>query len=174
MTGEMVVKLVSESDDELVLKNFLKKIEHIFGEDFALETLSSNIDLAKSINQYSKAFDSINNTSIVFILLKSFVLSLDKDNYLDNDINNYILKENIEELKELIKNNLMYRKHLVRKLIRQSNIKNMDLYKKQNDKSLVYEELEILNVYERTSKVNSYIKDNNYYSKHKKNKRRLK
>jgi len=156
MTGEMVIRLVCESNEEIILKKFLKKIEKICGEDYAVETLSSNIDLAKSINTYSKIFDNFNNTTIMYILLKSFVLSLDKSDYIDQTVNEYILKENIKELKELISNNLMFRKYLIRKLINQSDKKNIDLYKKQNDKSLIYEELDILYTYERVSKVKKF------------------
>ena len=159
MTGEMVIKLVNESHEEILLKDFLKKIEHIFGEDYAILTLSSDIDFAKSINKYSKSFDNINNSTITFILLKSFVLSLEKDNFLDLDkeINEFILRENIKDLKELVQKNFAFRKYLIRILINQSDKRNIDLYKKHNDKSLIFEELEILNTYENN--FNNIIKN---------------
>ena len=128
--------------------------------------------MAKSINRYSKVFDRINNTSIAYSLIKAFILSPNKDNSNDKLINDYILQEKINELKELIKNDLIFRKYLIRKFINQSDKKNLDLYKKQNDKLLIIEELEILSTYEKASKVNSYLKTNDY--KYRKSKRRLK
>lgn len=170
MTGEMILSLVNESNDELLLKTFLKKINQVFGEDYAVETLCINTDMAKSINRYSKVFDRINNTAIAYSLIKAFILSPNKDNSNDKLINDYILQEKINELKELIKNDLIFRKYLIRKFINQSDKKNLDLYKKQNDKLLIIEELEILSTYEKASKVNSYLKTNDY--KYKKSKRR--
>lgn len=167
MTGERVLKLVSESNNEQLLKDFLNKLNNTFGEDYAVETLTTNIDMAKSINAYSSHFNRISNTDITFILLKSFVLSLHKNNSTDQVINEYILKEEVNELKELLKNDLLFRKYLIRKFINQANKRNIDLYKEQNDKAMIYEELDILNTFERLSKIRYYDENQN------KNKRRF-
>ena len=173
MTGEMIVRLLEETETEILLKDYLKYVEKIFGEDYAISTLTCHYDMAKSINSFSSKFEKTTQSSIMYALLRSFILS-NRNDYEKKIINNYIYAYDFEEIEKIIKQNIYFRKSLVRTFIVQSDKTNKELYSKSEDKSLVFEQLSLLRDYERTKTRNYYNYDpysynsNGSYNKKKK------
>ena len=143
--------LLQESNTELLLKAYFNKLNKIVGEDYAISTLSSDKDIKKSLYYYSSAFQNIESNDIAFILLKSILLSNDK-NYYSDVIREKISLGELQDIMFLINENLGFRRSLTRTFIRQSDKADKELYDKLENKENIIRDLSTLNFYEEILK----------------------
>lgn len=143
--------LLQETYNEKLLKSYFIKLNNIVGEDYTISTLSSDKDIKTSLNYYSSSFQNIDNNDIVFVLLKSALLSNDK-NYYNDVIKEKISVGELQDLVFLVNENLGFRRSLTRTFIRQSEKTNEELYDELDNKENALRDLSTLNFYEEILK----------------------
>ena len=139
--------LLQESETELKLKNYLNKMNKVVGEEYALLTLSSNREISDSLNQFTSKFEDVESNDIAFILLKSALLSNEK-NYWNEVTKDKTAFGELNDLVYLVNENLGFRKSLTRTFINQSDKSNKELYENLEDKTNTIRDLSTLNFYE--------------------------
>ena len=143
--------LLQESKNELLLKTYFNKLNEIVGEDYSSLTLTSDGDIKKSLSMFSSKFNDVENEEIVFILLKSAMLSND-DNYYNNVVKEKISLGDISTIVYLVEENLGFRRSLTKTFIKQSNKSNKELYDNVLEKENVLRDISTLNFYEENLK----------------------
>ena len=156
--------LLIESDNEALLKTYLKKMGSFMGDEFASCILATDYDLAESLKSFSNTFKEIDITSdeIAFILIKNSLLS-NYDNYYSEEVKDRISMGEFQELLYLVKNHNGYKKSLTKTIINNGKRTNKELFNKIKDKELVIKQLDDLKFYEEVVKnKNEEIKRRNY------------
>jgi len=143
--------LLQDTKTEILLKEYFNKLNNIVGEDYAISALSSDNDIKTSLNYYSSYFPNVESNDIAFILLKSIVLSNDK-NYYSNVIREKISLGELQDIVFLLNENLGFRRSLTRTFIRQSNKSDKELYNMLDNKENIIRDLSTLNFYEEILK----------------------
>lgn len=143
--------LLKENENELLLKEYFYKFNNIAGEDYAISVLSSDKDIKTSLNYYTSSFPNIESNDIAFILLKSVILSNDK-NYYSEVVKDKVSLGELNDIVYLINENLGFRRSLTRTFIRQSNKTNKELYNKLDNKENAIRDLSTINFYEEILK----------------------
>ena len=150
-TTKMKEELLHDSNVDLLLKNYLRKMKQVFGEDYAILTLSSDINISNSLDYFTSKFDNIEDNDIAFSLLRSSILSNEK-NYFNDVIKAKVELGELNDVLFLVKDNLSFRRSLTRTFINQSNKTNKELYNELDNKEKTIESLSTLNFYEIANK----------------------
>ena len=119
--------IISESKKEEDFKEYINKINNVFGEDYALVVLTSNENIERSLGFFTSK-NNLNSINIESILFQSAILSqknkfhslfterTDRDFWFE-----YFLK---------IESDMSFKKGLIKELLRDNNTSNMKLFNK--------------------------------------------
>ena len=157
-------ELLTESENELLLKSFLRKMGTFMGEEYASCILAMNYDLAESLKSFSDTFREVDITSdeIAFILIKNSLLS-GYNNYYSEEVKDRISMGELQELLNLVKDHNGYKKSLTKTIINNGRQSNKDLFNNLSNKEQVIRQLDDLRFYEEVIKAkNDEIKQRNY------------
>ena len=157
-------ELLTESENELLLKSFLRKMGTFMGEEYASCILAMNYDLAESLKSFSDTFREIDITSdeIVFILIKNSLLSR-YNNYYSEEVKDRINMGEFQELLSLVKDNNGFKKSLTKTIINNGRQTNKDLFNNLDNKEQVIRQLDDLKFYEEVVKAKTEeVKSRNY------------
>lgn len=148
---KMKEELLQESNVDLLLKDYLRKMKKIFGEEYAILTLTSDMNISSSLGYFTSKFDNIDENDISFALLKGSLLSNEK-NYFNEVIKSKVELGELKDVLFLVNENLSFRKSLTRTFLNQSNKTNKELYNELDSKEQTIENLSTLNFYEIANK----------------------
>ena len=70
-----IKRLLTENNKEIELKNYIYKIKEIFGEDYAVALLTSDINIEKSLHYFTSKLRGVSSINIESIMFQSAILS---------------------------------------------------------------------------------------------------
>ena len=155
----IIQKALKELKIERELKQYFKYIDSVFGDDYASLLLSLDPSLKNSLQIRTDKFGYTNDEDIIISLLKSSILSKDKNSYINILVKNYIENGDLEDIMELVKSNYSIRKMLTRNFVTESYGSNWEHYSKIDDDDNTLGNLLTLNYF------HSSIHSNNNKSK---------
>ena len=163
-TTKLKEQLLSESENELLLKSFLYKMGIFMGEEYASCILAINYDLSESLKSFSDTFKEADITSdeIAFILIKNSLLS-GYNNYYSEEVKDRINLGEFQELLSLVKDNNGFKKSLTKTIINNGRQTDKDLFNNLDNKEQVIRQLDNLKFYEEVVKAKTEeVKSRNY------------
>lgn len=163
-TTKLKEQLLSESENELLLKSFLYKMGIFMGEEYASCILAINYDLSESLKSFSDTFKEADITSdeIAFILIKNSLLS-GYNNYYSEEVKDRINMGEFQELLSLVKDNNGFKKSLTKTIINNGRQTDKDLFNNLDNKEQVIRQLDNLKFYEEVVKTKTEeVKSRNY------------
>ena len=119
---------LTESKEDLEFKEFIKKINNIFGEDYALSLLTCNIDMNQSLKIFTSKFNSISSIHIESLLFQSAILS--KKNRYNSFFSNKLDRDICFSVFQDFNKDMRLKKALIREFSRDCNNTNVELFDK--------------------------------------------
>lgn len=119
-------EIITENKEELRFKEFINKINNVFGEDYAALLFTCDRKIKNSIALFSSKFKNLSSTKIESLLIQSAMIS-------KNNKYNYLFKNKINEdfcffLFSEIERNMFFRKCLAREFIKDCNKNHVKLF----------------------------------------------
>lgn len=117
---------------DIRLKEYFNKMKTVVGYEYTYLTLSTDESIKKSLMTFSKHFDKFDENTIALALLRSSVLSNEK-NPTNDIVREYIAEDRLEDLVTAVHCNFAFRKSLTKIYMNHSKETNEETYSKGND-----------------------------------------
>lgn len=142
-------QIFKERKIEIQLKDYLKKMNECFGEDYTSLIFSSEKRPSESLQLFTKKYPDVSDTDIVLLLIRGAVVS-DEENYQNLFIQDLIENGDMEDIMNLVYSNLSLRKMLTRTLIHVSYGSNFDFYQKKRKEDNTIDKLLTLQYFQES------------------------